>query len=105
MYITAFASISGTAFEIEALSSVFRPQSIDSERKQKNALRTQIMCRVSVKRGPDTCGCRMRMADANGKMRMEKCEKKNCRQWYNNKILDIYILLTHVFFRLWFCYI
>ena len=27
---------------------------------------------VSVKRGPDTCGWRMRMADADGKMRMEK---------------------------------
>ena len=29
--------------------------------------------RVSVKRGPDTCGWRMRMADADGKMRIEKC--------------------------------
>ena len=28
---------------------------------------------VSVKRGPDTCGWRMRMADADGKTRMEKC--------------------------------
>ena len=28
---------------------------------------------VSVKRGPDTCGWRMRMADADGKMRIEKC--------------------------------
>ena len=40
MYIIAFASISRTAFEIEA-----RSQSIDSERN-KRALRTQIMCDV-----------------------------------------------------------
>ena len=43
------------------------------------------MCRVSVKRGPDACGRRMRMADADGKMQMEKsgqknAKKKNCRQ-------------------------
>ena len=31
--------------------------------------------RVSVKRGPDGCGWRMRMAD--GKMRMEKCGRQN----------------------------
>ena len=34
---------------------------------------------VSVKRGPDTCGWRMQMADADGKMRMEKCEWKKMR--------------------------
>ena len=39
--ITAFASISRTTLEIEALSSVFRSQSIDSK-----TLRTQIMCDV-----------------------------------------------------------
>ena len=40
IYITAFASISRTTLEIEALSSVFRSQSIDSERKQKNTQNT-----------------------------------------------------------------
>ena len=38
-YITAFASISSTAFEIEA-PSLDRSQSIDSERKQKNTQNT-----------------------------------------------------------------
>ena len=42
MYITAFASISSTAFEIEALS--FAVKSIQKENKR--TLRTQIKCDV-----------------------------------------------------------
>ena len=38
--------------------------------------------RVSVKRGPDGCGWRMRMAD--GKTRMEKCGWKNADEKKNN---------------------
>ena len=33
--------------------------------------------RASVKRGPDTCGWQMRMADADGKMRIEKLADHN----------------------------